>query len=195
MSTTMTIPESRQLVERLRAREASALGELYDGYGGAVFSTIHRIARDSGAAEDLTQEVFLRAWNRIPSFNLDRGSLSTWLMTIAHNSAIDFLRSRRGQQSRRNVPIDGMERWLSAGNVVTELESSAEARRVRKAMERLEPRQRELLRLAYFEGFSQSEMAEHLSVPLGTVKTWMRNALWRLGEELRSEPVAETRAA
>lgn len=195
MATTTSIPESRQLVERLRAREASALGELYDGYGGAVFSIIHRIAGDAGAAEDLTQEVFLRAWNRIPSFNVDRGSLSTWLLTIAHNSAIDFLRSRRGQQSRRNVPIDGMERWLSSGNVVTELESSAEARRVRQAMERLDARQRQLLHLAYFEGFSQSEMAEHLRVPLGTVKTWMRNALWRLGEELRGEPVAETRAA
>lgn len=177
--------ESRQLIERLRARDAAALGELYDRFGGVVYSIILRIARDTATAEDLTQEVFLRVWNHIPSFDLDRGSLSTWVLTIARNAAIDFLRSRSGQQTRRSVSIDAMERPLAGGNAEAELQSSTDAKKVRAAMERLEPKHRQLLELAYFEGLSQSEMAERLELPLGTVKTWVRLALRQLRENLR----------
>lgn len=177
--------ESRRLIERLRARDAAALGELYDRYGGVVYSIILRIARDTATAEDLTQEVFLRVWNRIPSFDIERGSLSTWLLTIARHSAIDFLRSRGGKQFRLNVSLDGLERPLAGGNAEIELQSANDARKVRAAMERLEPKHRQLLELAYFDGLSQSEMAEKLELPLGTVKTWVRSALRQLRENLQ----------
>jgi RNA polymerase sigma-70 factor, ECF subfamily len=177
--------ESRQLIDRLRARDTDALGELYDRYGGIVYSIILRIARDTATSEDLTQEVFLRVWTRIPTFDLERGSLSTWVLTIARHSAIDFLRSRTGQQTRKNVSIDAMERPLAGGNAETELQSSTDANKVRAAMERLEPKHRQLLELAYFDGLSQSEMAEKLELPLGTVKTWVRSALRQLREDLQ----------
>jgi RNA polymerase sigma-70 factor (ECF subfamily) len=177
--------ESRRLIERLRARDATALGELYDRYGGVVYSIILRIARDTATSEDLTQEVFLRVWNRIPTFDMERGSLSTWMLTIARHSAIDFLRSRGGKQSRLSVSLDGMERPIAGGNAETELQSSTDAKKVRAAMARLEPKHRELLELAYFDGLSQTEMAEKLELPLGTVKTWVRSALRQLRENLR----------
>lgn len=177
--------ESRRLIERLRARDASALGELYDRYGGVVYAIILRIARDTGTSEDLTQEVFLRVWNRIPTFDVERGSLSTWVLTIARHSAIDFLRSRTGKQTRMNVSMDAMERPLAGGNAETELQTSTDAKKVRAAMERLEPRHRQLLELAYFDGLSQTEMAEKLELPLGTVKTWVRTALRQLRENLQ----------
>ncbi|MBY0503389.1 MAG: sigma-70 family RNA polymerase sigma factor [Bryobacteraceae bacterium] len=177
--------ESRRLIERLRARDAAALGELYDCYGAVVYAIILRIARDRATAEDLTQEVFLRVWNRIPTFDAERGSLSTWLLTIARHSAIDFLRSRGGKQERLNVSIDAMERPLAGGNAETELQTAGDAKRVRAAMDRLEPKHRQLLELAYFDGLSQSEMAEKLELPLGTVKTWVRSALRQLRENLQ----------
>jgi RNA polymerase sigma-70 factor (ECF subfamily) len=177
--------ESRRLIERLRARDASALGELYDRYGGVVYSIILRIARDTATSEDLTQEVFLRVWNRIPTFEMERGSLSTWMLTIARHAAIDFLRSRGGKQARLSVSLDGLERPIAGGNAETELQSSTDAKKVRAAMARLEPKHRQLLELAYFDGLSQTEMAEKLELPLGTVKTWVRSALRQLRENLR----------
>jgi len=177
--------ESRRLIERLRARDATALGELYDRYGGVVYSIILRIARDKATSEDLTQEVFLRVWNRIPSFDAERGSLSTWVLTIARHSAIDFLRSRSGKQARLNISIETLERSLTGGNAETELQSATDAKKVRAAMARLEPKHRQLLELAYFDGLSQSEMAEKLELPLGTVKTWVRTALRQLRENLQ----------
>ncbi len=177
--------ESRQLIERLRARDAAALGELYDRYGGVVFAIILRIARDRATTEDLTQEVFLRIWNRIPSFDIDRGSLSTWVLTIARNSAIDYLRSRSGKQVRMSVSLDALERPLAGGNAEIELQSANDAKTVRAAMDRLEPKHRQLLELAYFDGLSQTEMAEKLELPLGTVKTWVRSALRQLRENLQ----------
>ena len=177
--------ESRRLIERLRARDADALGELYDRYGGVVYSIILRIARDTGTSEDLTQEVFLRVWNRIPTFDVERGSLSTWMLTIARHAAIDSLRSRAGKQTRLNVSLDAMERPLEGGNAEKELQSSTDAKKVRAAMAKLEPNQRQLLELAYFDGLSQSEMAEKLELPLGTVKTWVRSALRQLRQNLQ----------
>ena len=177
--------ESRKLIERLRARDAAALGELYDHYGGVVYSIILRIARDTATSEDLTQEVFLRVWNRIPSFDGERGSLSTWVLTIARHSAIDFLRSRAGKQGRLSISMETLERPLSGGNAESELQSATDAKKVRAAMERLEPKHRQLLELAYFDGLSQTEMAEKLELPLGTVKTWVRSALRQLRENLQ----------
>ncbi len=177
--------ESQRLIERLRARDTAALAELYDRYGSLVYTIVLRIARDTATAEDLTQDVFLRVWNRIPTFDVERGSLSSWMLTIARHSAIDFLRSRGGKQSRLNLSIDAMERPLAGGNAESELQTATDARKVRAAMAKLDPKHRELLELAYFDGLSQSELAERLELPLGTVKTWVRTALRQLRENLR----------
>ena len=182
----------RGLIDRMRARDATALGELYDQYGGAVYSIVLRIASDRTTAEDLTQEVFLRVWNRIPSYNLDRGSLSTWVLTIARHSAIDYRRSRAGQQALKNVSLEDLNHAPAVGNALADLEAASETRRVRKAMGRLSSKHRQLLELAYFEGLSQAEIAVRLEVPLGTVKTWATMAMRELRSHL-AEKVAPPR--
>ena len=185
--------DGRRLAARLQARDATALGELYDRYSLVVYSTIQRIARDGATSEDLTQEVFIRVWNRIPTFDIDRGHLSTWVLTIARHSAIDFLRSRGGKQSRLNISIDAMDRPLAGHDGARQLESFSDARKIRSAMSNLNAKHRELLELAYFEGLSQSEISSKLCVPLGTVKTWVGSALRSLRDHLVDEELGRVR--
>jgi RNA polymerase sigma-70 factor (ECF subfamily) len=173
-------PETESLIQRLLARDTTALAELYDLYGNLVYATALRVVRDQATAEDLTQDIFLRVWHRVPSFDPTRGSLSGWVMTIARNSAIDHWRSHNGQRARFEISINDLMPTMSGGEEVRELESLPEASRVRVAMERLKPQHRHLLHLAYFEGLSQSEMAHRLKLPLGTIKTWIGCALRQL---------------
>jgi len=174
-----------QLVVRLRARDTAALGELYDQYGAIVYSIVWRISRDTATAEDLTQEVFLRIWNKVPGFDTDRGKLSSWVMSIARNAGIDYLRSRVGQQSVRNISLDIAQPLRALSNPEAECQAAVENDRVWKAVDRLPPRQRQLLDLAYREGLSQSEVAARMGVPLGTVKSWVGGALRQLRGDLR----------
>src|SRR6187399_869412 len=87
------------LAERLRSRDPKVIGEIYDRYGRLVYSLIHRIVRDTGVAEDLTQETFLRIWNRAQAFDVEKGALGPWIITVARNRAIDYLRSSAGQNA------------------------------------------------------------------------------------------------
>lgn len=177
------------LVERLRNREAGAVAELYDLYGKVAFSVILRVVRHPDTAQDLTQEVFLRAWTRIAQFDPEKGSLYTWLLTMARRYAIDYVRSLDARQTQSTKAIDTDH--AAAVNVEREVVEADEARRVRVALGRLEPQKRVLLELAYFEGLSQSEMAERMKLPLGTVKTWVRSALRELREYIGASPVGE----
>ena len=189
-----SLEESRLLADRLRARDAEALAELYDRMGTTVFSIILRITRDSGAAEDVTQDVFLRVWHRFPSFDVGRGSLCRWVLLMARCCAIDYWRSRSSTQSRMNVSIEMLDHVVAAGSAPDGWQLYSETMDVRAAMNRLNPKQRQLLELAYFDGLSQAEMAQRLQVPLGTVKTWVRLALRQIREDLDSSPLAATSA-
>lgn len=177
------------LAGRLRHRDPDAVAELYDLYGRVAYGVILRIVRQPETAQDLTQEVFLRAWTRIAQFDPEKGTLYTWLLTIARRQAIDYVRSleaRVGQQT------SGLEQdRASAVNVERDVASADEARRVRAALDRLDPQKRQLLELAYFEGLSQSEMAARTNLPLGTVKTWVRAALKELRGYIGGVPVGE----
>lgn len=177
------------LTARLRNREPAAVADLYDLYGKVAYSVILRIVRHQETAQDLTQEVFLRAWTRIHQFDPEKGSLYTWLMTIARRQAIDYVRSLDARTSQATSALQ--PEHASAANVEQEALDADSARRVRQALERLEPQKRRLLELAYFEGLSQSEMAEHLKLPLGTVKTWVRSALRELRQSIGASPVGE----
>ncbi len=189
-----SLEESRLLADRLRARDAEALAELYDRMGTTVFSIILRITRDSAAAEDVTQDVFLRVWHRSPTFDVGRGSLCHWVLLIARCGAIDYWRSRSSVQSRRNVSIETLDHAVAAGSAPDGWQLYAEATDIRAALNRLNPKHRQLLELAYFDGLSQSEIAQRLQLPLGTVKTWVRLALRQIREALDSSPVAATSA-
>lgn len=172
------------LAELLRRRDPDALAKLYDRYGRVVYALIYRIVRDQGIAEDLVQETFLRVWNRSTHFDSVRGSLVTWILTIARNQAIDYSRSVDARMARGQTEIDALEQPALFVDIEQDLLNSDRVRRLREAFGRLTPNQRLVLELAYFEGLSQSEMAIRTQQPLGTIKTWVRAALQILRDEL-----------
>lgn len=178
------------LVRRLQAREPQAMSELYERFGRLAYSLILRIVRNPSIAEDLVQETFLRVWNRVASFDGDRGTLGPWVLAVARNRAIDHLRSADGHMDANSVEMERLER----PNRFTGLDSSAlsldRARRLKSALEKLNANQKLVIELAYYEGMSQTEMAQKLKQPLGTVKTWTRSALTILRSELAEVAVA-----
>jgi RNA polymerase sigma-70 factor (ECF subfamily) len=181
-------PDEPELIARLQRRDPAAITDLYDRYGRLVYALIVRVVRDRTAAEDLVQEVFLRVWNRAASFDAMRGSLGPWLLTISRNHALDYLKSSQGKVWRS--PAEVTDRIAGGGDPESEYVDSVRLQQVRMAMDKLTPSQRQVLELAYFEGLSQSEMADRIQQPLGTVKTWIRTALKTLREELGASVAA-----
>jgi RNA polymerase sigma-70 factor (ECF subfamily) len=175
--------EDRALIARLQRRDPQALAELYDRYGKMAYSLVLRVVRDNAIAEDLVQETFLRVWNRVHSVDSDKGSIGPWLLAIARNRAIDYLRSSAGRE-RKAVELDEIEHASLYHQMEAEILVSDQARRVKVAMDKLEPNYRTVMELAYFEGLSQSEMAIKMGQPLGTIKTWVRTALQSLRDDL-----------
>lgn len=174
----------RELALRLKRRDAAAMDDLYDRFGRMAYSVIFTIVRDTGIAEDLVQETFLRVWNRMAAFDTERGALGPWLLTVARNRAIDHIRSVGARMSRNAYELEERKHPSPFANAEQEIVSADQARRIRAALGSLNANQKHVIELAFFEGLSQTEMAEKLDVPLGTVKTWARSALKRLREEL-----------
>jgi RNA polymerase sigma-70 factor (ECF subfamily) len=181
--------DDHNLAERLKRHESAAMGELFDRYGRLAYSLIYRIVRDVGVAEDLVQETFLRVWNRSVGFDAERGSLGPWLLAVARNRAIDYLRSSGGKMARGSLELEYAEHPAVFVNFEAEILSQDRARQVRGALNRLNENQRHVIELAYFEGLSQSEMAERMGQPLGTIKTWVRTALKNLRDELGAKAI------
>jgi RNA polymerase sigma-70 factor, ECF subfamily len=171
------------LVARLQRRDPEALGALYDRYGRLAYSLILRVVRDAGIAEDLVQETFLRVWNRVNGFDAEKGSIGPWLLAVARNRAIDYLRSSSGRE-RNAYEFEESDHPALYTDMERDLLISDNARRVKEAMRKLPANHRQALELAYFEGLSQTEMAERMGQPLGTVKTWVRTALKSLRDDL-----------
>jgi len=182
--------DDADLARRLKAREPNAMSDLYDRYGRIAFSLIYRIVRNTAATEDLVQETFLRVWNRAHSFDQQRGSLGPWILTVARNRAIDYLRSIDGRMSAGSMELDRLENPALFSDFEDSALSMDRTRRLKSAFEKLSPNQRMVIELAYFEGLSQTEMAERMKQPLGTVKTWVRSALKALREELSGVAIA-----
>lgn len=176
--------DGAELVARLKRRDPDAMEEIYNRYGKLVYSLVLRVVRDSAVAEDLTQEAFLRAWNRIQAFDGERGKFGPWLLAIARNRAIDYLRSVDGRMSQGAVELTASEQPGLFVSMEEEVLNTDRGRRLRVAFEKLNPNQRMVIELAYFEGLSQSEMAAKLNQPLGTVKTWTRTALLTLRDSI-----------
>jgi RNA polymerase sigma-70 factor, ECF subfamily len=173
-------PSEVELVEKLRNNDPDGLADAYDRYGRVVYSLFVRITHDQNAAEDLVQELFLRLWNRRRDFDANRGALGAWLLSIARNMAIDHIRSAQTRFQSKLRPIDQTDtlRFSYKPNEPANVIDSAKA--VKEALAELKPNHRKVLELAYFEGYSQSEIAARLEEPLGTVKSWMRAALERV---------------
>jgi RNA polymerase sigma-70 factor, ECF subfamily len=177
------VQDDAELVARMQRRDPQALAELYDRYGRLVYSLILRVVHDTGMAEDLVQETFLRVRNRVAGFDAQKGSMGPWLLAVARNRAIDYLRSAGGRE-RNSVEFEEHDHPALYGDMEKDILISDKARRVKSAIEKLSPNQRQVIELAYFEGLSQTEMARRMGQPLGTVKTWVRTALKNLRDEL-----------
>jgi RNA polymerase sigma-70 factor (ECF subfamily) len=171
------------LVLRLQRRDPRALAELYDRYGRLTYALILRVVRDVGAAEDLVQETFLRVWTRAQAFDAQKGSIGPWLLAVARNRAIDYLRSAGGRE-RNSVEFEETDHPSLFTDMEQGILASDRARRVKAAVEKLSASQRQVIELAYFEGLTQTEMAERMGQPLGTVKTWVRAALKNLRDQI-----------
>jgi RNA polymerase sigma-70 factor (ECF subfamily) len=178
-----------EIVERLQRRDPQALAELYDRYGRLAYSLIVRVVRDGAIAEDLVQETFLRVWNRAQGFDAQRGALGPWLLAVARNRAIDYLRSASGRE-RNALELEEVDHPSLYTDMERDILASDKARVIRAALNKLAPNQREVIELAYFEGLTQTEMAQRMGQPLGTVKTWVRTALKNLRDEFGEAVVA-----
>jgi RNA polymerase sigma-70 factor (ECF subfamily) len=167
----------REIALRLQQRDATAMAELYDTYGRLIYSVIFRAVSNQATAEDLVQETFFRIWNRIHTFDLERGRLEGWIVTIARNRAIDYIRSLR---SRPNEVLTSLEDLEHSGWFITaenEADHLTRRKAVGDALNLLNESQREVLELTHFQGLTQTEIAERTSKPLGTVKSLVRSAL------------------
>ena len=167
-------------------RDPDALAMLYDRYGGLAYALTVRMVSDSGAAEEVVQEAFFNVWRNAASYSEQRGSVRNWVLSIVHNQAIDKLRRLRTKQSldtRLELAEDSMQRPDVWGEVV----ASLERQRISTALGALPTEQRKTIELAYFGGYSHSEIANLLRVPLGTVKGRLRLGMDKL-RTLLSEP-------
>jgi len=189
LQVSLRFKDDGDLARRLRARDAGAMRELYDRYGRLVYSLILRMVRNSAAAEDLVQETFLRIWNRMQAFDQERGALGPWVLTVARNRAIDYLRSADARMSAAALELDQLEHPGRFCDFEDRALSLDRARRLKDAFEKLTTHQKTVVELAYYEGLSQTEMAERLQQPLGTIKTWVRSALKVLREQLTEAAV------
>ncbi len=184
ISAALHFTNDADLIRRLRERDPEAMGELYDRFGRLTYALIFRIVRNSAVAEDLVQETFLRIWNRIHAFSSDKGALGPWVLAVARNRAIDYLRSLEGRRQESSIQMEKLEEPALFADFEQDILNIDRVRVLKDALARLTPNQRTVIELAYFEGLTQSEMAERLKQPLGTVKTWVRSALQVLRQEI-----------
>lgn len=177
------------LVALVARSDETALAELYDRFGRVAYGLALRVVRDPSLAEDVVQEAFLSVWRSAGRFVAERAKASTWILTLVHRRAVDLVRR---EEPRRAEPLDQVPPAIGEA---TEDEAwlRLQRARVQEALRRLPDQQREALELAYFGGFTQSELADRLGQPLGTIKSRMFTGLARLRELLSETEVEEER--
>jgi RNA polymerase sigma-70 factor (ECF subfamily) len=186
------VPDSA-LVERIMAGDEGALSALYDRYSGMLYAMLLRILKDTGAAEEVLQDLFLQLWRGAARFDASRGSLAGWLLVIGRNRALSRL---RGKQRREILPDPeefSFEAVPSSENLEDEAARMQLMHRLRGVMAALPAEQREAVELAYFEGMTQTEIAARTGSPLGTVKSRVRAAMQTLKQWFDDESTRSTR--
>lgn len=177
-----------ELMQAIARQDSAALVALYDRYGRLAFGLAYRIVNDGPLGEEIVQDAFMQVWRRAATYHPNQGgNARAWLLTIVHHRAIDMVR-RAGGQRPPDVPLDDARDLVAGTDVWREVSARLTQADVRAAVAALPPEQREAIELAYFQGLSQSEIAERLQTPLGTVKGRMRLGLKKLYDAL-VEPV------
>ena len=174
----------RRALEGMARGEHGALAELYDRHGRLVYSLALRVLRDQGDAEDVVQEVFSQAWRQASRYESTRGPVVAWLMNLARSRAIDRLRSRRARPETGGNDVEADRVLDLAPPIDEQLALSDQAELIRAAVDQLSLVQRVAIELAFYEGLTHVEIADRLELPLGTVKTRIRQGLSKLKERL-----------
>jgi RNA polymerase sigma-70 factor, ECF subfamily len=177
----------RSAVRRMARGDSEALAEIYDRHARLLYSLALRIVRLPHDAEDVLQEVFAQVWRQAPRYDASRGTVIGWLVTLTRSRALDRLRRGRARPQATDDEQAAQELPDSSPPVDLTLVSAQQAAAVRAALEALPDSQRVPLELAYYDGLSQSEIADKLDMPLGTIKTRMRQALLRLREAVAEQ--------
>jgi RNA polymerase sigma-70 factor (ECF subfamily) len=167
------------LLQRVALGDAPAFEKLYDRMVSAVFGVIRRVLRDPAQSEEVTQEIMIEVWRTATRFDAERGSASTWILTMAHRRAIDRVRSAQASRDREER-VAHRDHVSAYDEVAEQVENRLEQEQVRRCLGDLTELQRESVTLAYYGGHTYREVAELLDTPLGTVKTRLRDGLIRL---------------
>lgn len=180
------------LISLVEAGDADAFATLYDRHSRSAFSLAYRMMGERQAAEDLAQDAFIKVWRNARSYRAERGSVRTWLLSIVHNRGIDQLRSTASRR-RTQEKIEASAPRSQPSEAFTETWRNSQRDQVREALRSLPPEQLKILELAYFSGYTHVEIAELLSLPLGTVKGRMRLGLKKIRDYFDSRDVAVPR--
>ena len=164
-----------ELVMLLKERSHNAYSYLYDNYSGALYTVVLNVVNDNELANDVLQEVFIKIWRQIATYDQTKGRLFTWMMNIARNASIDMVRSKGFNNSKQNKELTEQDH-SAAGSQQTLTDKIG----LRKLVHQLKEDYRILIELSYFQGYTQDEISKMLNVPLGTIKTRMRTALIQL---------------
>lgn len=175
--------ELAALLKQSAVGDEVAFARLYDATSARVFGLVLRVVRDAAQAEEVTQEAYLEIWRTASRFDSDRGSAMSWLMTIGHRKAVDRVRSAEAS-SRRDTSYQQQNQSVDHDTTAEAAQASLEAKRVRTAMAALTQVQRQALELAYFGGYTHTEVATMLDLPVGTAKTRIRDGLIRLRDTM-----------
>ena len=180
---TAAVVTSEDLLGRVARGDQQAFAELYDRTSSRVFGLVKRLLRDHAQSEEVTQEIFLEIWQTATRYEPARGGAMSWMLTMTHRRAVD--RVRASQSSRDRDTRIGIRDFAPEFDSVAEnVEIQIESERVKEAMTRLTELQRQAVSLAYFGGYSHREVSQMLKVPIGTVKTRLRDGMIRLRDEL-----------
>lgn len=172
-----------ELMGKIANRDIQALESIYDMYSGLVFSLIRSILKDKEAAEDLLQEIFIQIWEKAHLFDASRGNVCQWIIRMARNRSIDILRSRKYQTNAALLSLPEEDHLSPKAEQSDPLDATIMKERseqIKNALGQLSSEQREVIEKAYFGGYKQSEIANMLNIPLGTVKTRIRLGLLKL---------------
>jgi RNA polymerase sigma-70 factor (ECF subfamily) len=183
----------QELLRRISEKQDRALSDLYDRYAKLLYGMALTILHDTDEAEDVLQEVFVQVWKKASLYQPELGAPKNWLVRIAHNRAINLLRSRRNRQKQSEVSISNdsdkqspeVAKLDSGDNPLVDVVRQSETESIGRALATLPEEQRILVELAFYQGYSHSEMAEKLSLPLGTVKTRIRSGIQALRGQLK----------
>ena len=165
----------------LKQRHEHAFSYLYDNYSASLYSVILSIVPDKELANDILQEVFVKIWRQIETYDNAKGRLFTWMLNVARNTSIDAIRSKNYQQNKQNQQLTETVYDAAGGSTHTNTDNIG----LRRIVNKLKEDYRVLVELSYFEGFTQDEISKMLKIPLGTVKTRLRTALIQLKQVIK----------